>query len=125
MSWDKKARGRKGGYYYRSVRVGSRVVKQYVGAGPAAEMAAALDMAERRRRHAEREAWRDELSRISAADLVLDDVGVLCNLLATAVLAALGYHHHRGEWRRRRERAGKRAILCRRSYRGSGASHAR
>ena len=41
MAWSSKRRGRKEGYFYRSQRVGGRVVTQYVGYGPAAGQAAA------------------------------------------------------------------------------------
>ena len=44
MAWVR--RGRKL-YYYRTRRVGGRVLREYLGSGPEAELAAALDSARR------------------------------------------------------------------------------
>ena len=73
MAWEERRGSR---YYYRSVRVGERVRKEYVGAGEAAELAA------------------------PGAELC-EMVGVL----ARAELVVAGYHRHKGQWRFRRERS--------------------
>jgi hypothetical protein len=90
-------------YYYRSKRLGNRVVRQYVGTGPLADLAAALDRFARVQRQAETEARRtDQECQVAA----LQPLQVFCeatDLLARASLLAAGYHQHdRGEWRRRR-----------------------
>jgi hypothetical protein len=93
---------RQGRYYYRTRKAGGRVLREYVGAGPAAELAARLDALEREEREAERAAERAEPE---ALDAPLDELDGLADLLAHAGLLAAGFgQHHRGEWRRRRGR---------------------
>jgi hypothetical protein len=101
MSWDTKCRGSKRRYYYRSVRIGGRSVKQYIGRGPAAELIARLDDNARRDRRTARQEWRVEQIRLTTADLALDQVHGLVKLLVHAVLISQGWHEHHGEWRRR------------------------
>ncbi len=97
MSWER-------GYYYRARKVNGRVVKEYVGAGQVAELAADLDnceRAERERQRAADRADRAEVERLAGAVVEFND---LAESLARAALLASGYHQHkRGEWRKRRE----------------------
>ncbi len=95
-------RGRR--YYYGAHRVEGRVVKQYLGRGPAAKRAAAeiaqrrLDQLEQRRRGLEIE---NQLS------LFLNGFEQYWEASERAwriALVACNYHRRRGEWRRRRER---------------------
>jgi hypothetical protein len=83
--------------------VRGRVVREYVGMGLVAELAARTDARECGRRRAEAEALRAAERREQEAD---DLVGQVCEATETLTRAALlsaGYHrHHRGEWRRRR-----------------------
>jgi len=97
MSWDKKSRGRRGGYYYRAVRLGGKSVKQYLGSGPAA-MAEAE--AVRSRRRAAEEARR-ERGRYADLDAKADELGVVLKLLVKAELALRGFYEHKRQWRRR------------------------
>jgi hypothetical protein len=98
MGWD---RGR---YYTRSKKVGGRVVREYVGTGRVAEMAAEVDAIERQQREAERAARRTERAELEALDIPLDELNDLADLLAHTALLAAGFHQHkRGEWRKRRE----------------------
>jgi hypothetical protein len=93
MGWDK------GRYYTRSRKVNSRVVREYLGTGEAAEQAARQDAITRE----ERESRRAVRAELAALDASLDDLTEQTDLLARAVLAAAGYRrHHRGEWRKRR-----------------------
>jgi len=99
MGWEKR-RGRK--YFYRKRRIGGRVVSQYLGAGPAAEAAAAIDELERLAREEQRELLRQERERQRAIDEKADRA---CHLIRNLIYAALllnGYHTHHGEWRKRR-----------------------
>ncbi|MFO0850679.1 MAG: hypothetical protein U0871_19295 [Gemmataceae bacterium] len=97
MGWEVR-KGRR--YYYRATRVGRRVVKSYLGTGPAAQLAAVVDDNERAdwsaRTHA---AALDRASRADAAAL-LDALDAAIDAAAAVVLFAAGFHRHRGQWRR-------------------------
>ena len=101
MAWE--TRNGRGSYYTRSRRVGGRVVREYIGMGPLAEMIAAEDAERhsvRQASRAARESCKAELER--AAGLV-DRSWRRASSLVEAVLVSNGYHrHHRGEWRKRR-----------------------
>jgi hypothetical protein len=101
--WERRQRG--GLYYTRSRKVAGRVVREYIGTGPLAELAAELDAEERWQRGARRRAWREECELMEALE---EPIGELCEateILARATLVAAGYRqHNRGEWRKRRER---------------------
>ena len=102
MGWEARARG--GRYYTRSRRVGDRVVREYVGTGRVAALAAMLDAAERRERAEAREALRQAEARDGPAFAALAELGRVLDGLAAAFLIGAGYRrHHRGEWRRRRD----------------------
>jgi hypothetical protein len=97
MGWER-------GYYYRVRKVRGRVVREYVGTGPVAELAAELDAIGRQQREAERAARRAERAELEALDAPLDELNDLADLLAHAALLAAGFRRHkRGEWRKRRE----------------------
>jgi hypothetical protein len=98
MGWDR-------GYYYRVRKVNGRVVREYVGRGPIAELVAQMDGLERQQREAERAAWLVKWAEQNALDAPLDELNELADLLARAALLAAGFHQHkRGEWRKRRVR---------------------
>ena len=95
-------------HYYRSVRVGDRVKRVYVGCGEEARLAAAVDEHRRLRRQMERQALLADRRRWDAACSLLDELIDFTNILVEAVLLAEGFHqHHQGEWRRRRGRSQK------------------
>lgn len=100
MAWEKR-RGKE--YYYRKIRIGDRVVSEYVGTGPVAEAAAAIDERERLAREEAREQWRRERERQRAIDEAVDRACRLTRTLVDAVLLLRGYHTHRGQWRKKRE----------------------
>ena len=103
MGWEERERG--GRYYTRSRKVDGRVIREYVGSGPVAEMAAQADARERERREEEARAWREEREDLDALDARTRDLDELAELLTRAALLAAGYRQHeRGEWRRLRER---------------------
>lgn len=105
MSWDVKQKGRQTGYYYLGRRVDGRVVKQYLGTGPAAEVVARA--VERRKQ--ERAAARLARLRLSEADRLAAAALKLAVLLARAELVVAGFYQHGGGglWRKRR---GRRAV---------------
>ena len=87
-----------------------RVVREYVGAGQVAELAAQLDAIERRKREAELDAERATRAKLDALNAPLNELNDLIDLAARAALAAAGFQQHkRGEWRKRR---GQRSETC-------------
>jgi hypothetical protein len=100
MNWERRRNGR---YYYEARKVGGRVVKRYVGRGPAAEWAAERAAAARAARADRHAAAAAALAGLAAADAALDALDALGETLARAALRGAGYHRrHRGEWRKRR-----------------------
>ncbi len=106
MAWE--TRNGRGRYLTRSRRRNGRVVREYVGTGKVAELAALIDEQERVLRKAEDIARQAAIAELQALGA---DVAEFCQLvdLATRVaLVANGYHqHHRGEWRKKRDEKGK------------------
>jgi hypothetical protein len=99
MAWETKGRSR---YYTRSKRVGRRVVREYLGMGPEAHLAAALDERRRQDREAARAARRCQRERWEAAARPLNELADLVELFVRATLFAAGFHRHQRSWRRRR-----------------------
>ena len=105
MAWE--LRGNRS-YYYRSVRRGRRVVKEYCGTGRVAELCAQLDALARERRADERQDRTVERDRLGALEAQTVELIQLTDALVAATLTVAGYHRHdRGAWRRRRERPGE------------------
>jgi hypothetical protein len=101
MAWETRRGGRR--YYYRSVRRGGRVEKEYLGGAPWVDAAARLEEMDRERREWERFEQRAEEERLAAATAPLAEFCAAVELLARVELLAAGYHRHdRGAWRRRR-----------------------
>ena len=98
MSWERR---RQQLYYYRARREGGRVIKEYVGSGPAAVAAAKQDLARRAERAAEQE--RRQLDTILREQIA--GVGDEADALVSAALLAAGFHRpQRKPWRKRRSR---------------------
>jgi crotonobetainyl-CoA:carnitine CoA-transferase CaiB-like acyl-CoA transferase len=98
MAWEERQRG--GRYYTRSRREGGRVVREYVGRDPLAELAAEEDRIRRELEEAERERQREELERLKALAAPVLEVSEAAEVLAHAHLVAAGYHRRKGEYRR-------------------------
>src|SRR4051812_13236287 len=97
MGWERRGAGE---FYYRTLRRGAKTERVYLGKGPEAELAAALDQQRRRQRDRERQdrglmrlTWRGACEPLDALEAVID-------LLVRAHLLAAGYRCRRGEWRR-------------------------
>jgi hypothetical protein len=101
MAWETRNGNR---YYYRSVRDGEKVRKEYVGTGPLALLAAETDEARRILRELQREQELEELERLREADALVERLFEDVETLIRAVLVAAGYRNHKGEWRMRRGR---------------------
>ena len=100
MAWEQ--RGNRS-YYYRSVRSGTRVTKEYVGGGRVASLIAQMDGIEREQQTQKRERAEFERQRWAALEGPALDLDAVTDLLVAAAMAAAGYRRHdRGEWRRRR-----------------------
>ncbi len=98
MGWDKDGR-----YYTRSRREGGRVIREYVGSGPLAQLEAAYDRSQRQRKAAEYRTWQREQEQVRWLEQPLEELDALCSQLMRSTLEAAGYHQHdRGAWRRRR-----------------------
>ena len=102
MAWEKRKRG--GRYYTRSRRSpeDGRVLREYVGTGPLAELAAEADRTKRELAEAEREREKEELERLEALAAPVEELSEAAEILALAHLIAAGYHRHKGEYRRAR-----------------------
>ena len=89
-------------YYYRSVRKGERVRKEYVGGGALGEVAAELDEVKRRQREEEAAYWREERERLERSAAFLQELEEAAEVLVRAHLLASGCHKHKGQWRKQR-----------------------
>jgi hypothetical protein len=104
MGWEERERGTR--YYTRSRREGNRIVREYIGAGPLADLAALQDEAARLRREEEMRAWRKAREDLEDLDATAGELCELAEFLTRAALLVAGYRqHNRGEWRKLRERA--------------------
>ena len=102
MAWERRKPGRR--YFYRSRRVGGRVVKDFFGKGAIGQLAADLAEEARARRAEDAAALCAEQARLEALDRPPAALDRDCALLATAALIAGGYRRYNyGPWRRRRE----------------------
>jgi hypothetical protein len=102
MAWEQGPRGRP--FYTRTLRVGGRRVRQYLGSGLEAQAAAAADDLRRLGREIAARERHAEQARRREAEAPLLHLCELTDVLARAALVAAGYHRHdRGEWRRCRE----------------------
>ena len=99
MGWEVHGRCR---FYTRSRKVAGRVVREYVGTGAVAELAAAADALRRADRRAAMEARRAEEDRWRAALGPLLALSRVADLMARAALLAGGYHRHARTWRKKR-----------------------
>lgn len=98
-------------YYKRNVRVGKRVVSEYIGAGEIAVLTARLDQLEQ----AERAEHRALLRQIAEMTADAPELRIFLGYVKSQVHAALesaGYHQHkRGEWRRYMAKAKQPAAI--------------
>lgn len=102
MAWEH--RGTKG-YYYRSVRHGSRVTRTYIARGTLGMLAAELDAEERAERQTKAEAWQQARKDMEALDAQIRAWWNASSTLIDAYLTATGYYRHeRGPWRKRARR---------------------
>lgn len=103
MAWEQRGTRR---YFYLSQRApDGRVVKRYVGAGGKGSRAAQALAIAKAQRQLDRMALLAEQARLRAPDRLAAEFAEAADLLMTASLLAVGFHHPRqGRWRKRRER---------------------
>ena len=100
MAWETR-NGRK--YFYRSVRVGGRVRKQYFGAGPIGLLAAKLHDQQQQERAELRAVKQAFIGQFEVIDRLVENVLDTAKTVLDAALYGRGfYRHNRREWRGRK-----------------------
>ncbi len=99
MTWQRRSNGL---YYYRSRREGSRVTHDYYGTGPAAQVVASMDAAERVERTAHADEEMAARRPFEAADGWVQRLIAASEELLAVVLLAEGFYCHQRTWRRRK-----------------------
>jgi hypothetical protein len=89
-------------YYYKKRREGDRVVSEYVGGGELVHLAEYEAQKKQFRKDAERELFRRAQMSASEIDRYLDEMDGLIDGLVIGSLYAMGFHQHKGQWRRKR-----------------------
>ncbi len=79
-----------------------RVVREYIGTGPLAEIVAKSDRTKWELGEAERKREKTELERLEALAAPVLTLSEAAEVLLRTHLIASGYHRHKGEWRRAR-----------------------
>ncbi len=93
----------KRGNWYRSKRIGRRVVREYLGRGEAWASFAWLEAHDRQRDADERPARQREEKQLEELEAAVAAVCTLADQAAREALEAAGYFQHdRGQWRKRR-----------------------
>jgi hypothetical protein len=100
MGW-KRINGRE--YYYRCEREAGRVTTTYLGAGDLGRLSEILDAELRAERVAEREEARVEREEAAAEERAISEWFDGVQAVADAAMVAVGYHKHKGQWRRKRK----------------------
>lgn len=89
-------------YYYEKRRVGGRVVSEYRGKGMIALLSQRYAQEEAEKKAAERERMKRKKEEFAALDAELDCIFEWVNILTNSELLISGFHHHKGQWRKRR-----------------------
>jgi hypothetical protein len=96
-------------YYYQKERRGNKIISRYIGGGHDGElMALLISIIEERslENKSKREEHRKLLAKINQQltqmDAILDIQVDIVSTILKAKLLACGYHHYKGEWRKRR-----------------------
>jgi hypothetical protein len=99
MAWERR-KGSRNRYYYRSVRRGKRVVKQYFGSGLAGQVAASLDASVRRDREQRAATVEACRARYATAQEPLNAFEDCLVALLRSALASVGYRYRYSRWRK-------------------------
>jgi hypothetical protein len=97
-------RGHAGPYFYKSVRDGKRVRREYYGKGLQAQLVARELEHRQTALHAERQAVLDEMASTQPVFTLTNDMDVDAKLLLEASMLAAGYGRvNYGRWRKHRD----------------------
>src|SRR5207248_1754625 len=97
MAWERSGKRK---YFYRSVRNGDKVRRDYYGAGQGGQIAAAADALNHAERKAHRETARKERKVLHDAVALVLRLNEWCDLVTAAALLAAGFHRpRRHDWR--------------------------
>ena len=99
MGWEKRGAGT---YYYRKRRIGLSVVSEYIGSGSFAELIAQFDIIERAQARKGRMEIKHLVQSDREIDRELDQIGDMVQALINSTLLGMGYHTHKGQWRKKR-----------------------
>jgi len=99
MGW-KNRKGKR--YFYRSERVGGRVISHYIGNGETAQLISQIIESRRDQKEIEQEYEKLVYGRMDAEDAEADAIFDVVELVTTAALLATGHHKHDRTWRRKR-----------------------
>ena len=101
MAWQQYGERR---YYYRSIRHGDQVRKDYFGAGKGAQLASSIDALSQAEIKAERETARHERQIFGEAVSIMNRLNAWSDLLFAAAFLAAGFHRpRRHSWRKWRD----------------------
>jgi hypothetical protein len=108
MGWETRRNGRR--YYYQKERVGNKIVSRYIGAGALAPLVAEIDQLRKERWQQQR--WeaqraRNEFAELAATPEALTLLIAEAQQATRAALEAAGYHQHKRQWRKKRDRKNK------------------
>ena len=103
MGWETRERG--SSYYTRSKWKDGRILREYIGTGPLAQLAAQWDELERLEREEKAAHEREKQEDFARSAGFLSELEATAEVLVRACLLADGFHLRQGEWRRRRESA--------------------
>jgi len=101
MAWEKRGNNQ---YYYRKKRIGRHVISEYVGNSIFAELLANQDMLDCKNRQVNMKVKHRQREQIKTIDREIDQSYDQAILLLRAILLLAGYHPHKGQIRRRRDK---------------------
>ena len=91
-------------YYYRKVRDGRHVRSEYVGTGPLAESMARLEQIDLEQAELHRMERDIDRAQFAELDVAIKLNGSTIKAALTELLEANGYHLHKRQWRKKRNK---------------------
>lgn len=97
MGWETRGKNQ---YYYTKMRLGDRVISQYVGNGETAQLIAQLEEINWLKGQEKQQKWRSIKQAEQAKIRRLDYIEGRIRAIKEAVLLVNGYHQHKRQWRK-------------------------